>query len=104
MDARALGPALLLLALAVFAGCVADPVQPTKHDTSRQVAAKRPIVYTPETIGRTLAHTAANVSLDPESVFPILPSVSYVSVGKRGPEPSIGVTKNGMIFFQAIEG
>lgn len=32
------------------------------------------------------------------------PVVSYVSVGKRGPEPSIGVTQNGMIFFQAIAG
>ena len=95
----------LIMVGMVFAGCVEDPSTGKGAADAKKGAGKSGVnVNTPRVLDGFLGHNSINLSLDPTELFPVLPTVSYVSVGRRGPEPSIGVTKNGMIFFQAIAG
>lgn len=92
------------LVASILSGCLSDDSSSKSIDSAARLAGRAPAFYSPEVAAKLLAHNGLGLDLEPTSLFQVLPSVSYVSVGQRGPEPSIGVTKNGMIFFQAIAG
>lgn len=86
----------------VLSGCVSDA--PAAKEDGKVVSVQgRSLKAFEPGLERLIGHSAQG-KLDPREIFEVLPNVSYVPVGVNGPEPSIGVTKNGMVFFQAIEG
>lgn len=90
------------VSIVVLSGCVDGQTEETGRSEQKKLGASLPVVSDADVVGRLLAHDATQLKLDPLSVLPVPPSVDYTPVGARGPEPSIGVTSNGMIFFQAI--
>ncbi|HVL48062.1 MAG TPA: sialidase family protein [Candidatus Thermoplasmatota archaeon] len=103
--------ALVLLAAGALAGCIQAGNGPLD-------AASNAPAFDPATAPRLLAHEGVNRTIDPavlfdpllapgangSALFDVAPSLLHVSVGVPGAEPSIGVTSNGMIFFQGIGG
>lgn len=95
--------AAVAFSIVLLAGCVDNSPNEEKQSEQRNLQGRLAPAVEADVVGRLLGHNGALQKLDPLSILPTPPSVDYVSVGTEGPEPSIGVTSNGMIFFQAIQ-
>lgn len=94
---------LIAFSTIVFAGCLeSDGDTKSVTGDAQRVSGRLAIQAEPDIVQRLIGHNGALQSLDPLSILATPPSVSYVSVGFNGPEPSIGATSNGMVFFQAL--
>jgi hypothetical protein len=93
----------VVLGIILLGGCVDNKSAEGTESQEKKIAARLPIASDADIVSRLLGHDAAQQKLDPLTILATPPSVDFVSVGVEGPEPSIGVTSNGMIFFQAIQ-
>lgn len=86
---------LIVPTVLVLAGCLSTP-NPLSVDPSPGG------ILSPQTV---YVHDARGQLVEP-SLLPTTPirlSTTVFSVGQPGPEPSIGITSNGYLFFQALE-
>ncbi len=84
-----------ILVTVAFAGCLSDPQAPSPTQDEIEGIVTNQLVTVHDALGRVLNLT------DVDDVYNL--TTSAFSVGQPGPEPSIGMTSNGNLFFQALE-